>query len=371
METSPIENNIKNRMVLSLTDICIDHILHRPIKLSYSDFQRLPEMLLNKLLNEFLRKNLLTDSIILKSLTKKRTRIQLRGMNWLKRSVFREIPRMCPNLRDLRVEGCKQVTNIFLRSVLENCHFLNVLHVTGCQRISDNGFLMKPFDRMYGLMNLKDIGLSFCSQITNKTLKILIKQCPFLEIVSIARNSHITNETVGELIESCRHLKSLNIANCSKLTIKGILDFLSPPTINPSGYFNETSPSSIPSNCLSSYHLEHLNCAGISLASSMLFNIQPIFLSLKSLDLRWSLGVTDTILQSMVKYSIEANFFFPFRSLCLRGCSGNIFFLFLSLNKLFFFYLFFHSFQLILLQLELTNEALCFIKRCDQLEKCK
>lgn len=320
--------------VPQLSDICLDQIVGSGSRLLYKNINRFPENVLEKLIQRLVEANRLTDTTAVRSLTKERTSITWTGATGLRRAIFSEIPRRCPNLQELRLEWCKQVDNRTVRALLHSCRNLRILRLDGCQRISDSAFVSQPFDIMYGLMELIEIGLSQCPQITDETLHVLVKKCPKLQILDIARNRRITDVPVRDLLDCCRSLTQLNVEFCSRLTDQPLVSFLA--VASPcaqqadsrelcNGKLSDVHTSSF-GGSVDDLCLEKLFWGGIKTSFNHLQCLTVVAPLLQVLDLRWCPGVTDASLKAFyAEHSEGANCRLGnLHTLCLRGCAGKV-----------------------------------------------
>lgn len=327
----------------------MDHIVAYGFRLMARDIQRLPEDVLEKLLQRMAEENRLTDATALRSLTRQRTSVTWTGATTLRRAVFSEIPRRCPNLRELRVQWCKQVGNRTIRDLLHCCRSLQVLRLDGCQRISDAAFASQPFDIMYGLMELVEIGLSQCPQITDETLHILIKKCPKLVVLDISRNRRITDPPIRDLLDSCRSLVRLNVEYCSRLTAETLIPLAAARKGCETNAASAAAPEGV-SDLMVPSHVDHLALrefywGGIATSHAHLGSFVLLAPRLQVLDLRWCPGVTDSALKALyfpetdAGQRVSACRLVDLHTLCLRGCS------------------------------EITNCSLALIRGCTKLRK--
>lgn len=387
--TAPLESEIGEQdrppgNPRTLTELCIDQLSASGCRTVFRELHRLPDNIVDKLLIQLAHDNTLTDNVASRSLTRARTHLSWEGCTMLRRSVFFEVPRRCPNLIELRLQRCKQIGNGLVRSILTNCHYLRVLRLDGCRNITDAGFITRPFDILYGLLGLRELGLSQCPQITSITLQTIVKNCPKLTALYLSQNRHFSDSAVTDILESCRFLKTLDLGHCSRLTpdlfyaLGDAIEDGSEKTTTTANFLKsgaETSEEHPSDKCLAEdtanlrpnsrsspssnlgrtetcivskftapeLSLEYLSWAHLPTSVKHLQYIGIIAPKLQQIDLRWTHGVTDQALRCLLlkpvsnnpsdtpntpvfKKYISASIGEPrlpnIQWICLRGCSG-------------------------------------------------
>ena len=107
-------------------------------------------------------------------------------------SIYRLIESVI-HLRSLNVNGCDHVLHYpSLKIILENCNYLENLHLHNCSMLDDEG------------------------------LKLIARQCPFLRSLDIGHCIQITDLGIEELSATCSRIIHLDLAFCIKITERGM-----------------------------------------------------------------------------------------------------------------------------------------------------
>lgn len=144
-------------------------------------------------------------------------RLEILDMNCitgLRDSLLSFIGQNCPCLRVLNIANGKNISDEGVTHIAKGCPRLQVLDLSWCGRVSDWGVSTIASH----LPNLREIGLSE-TKVTNAGLSELVRGCPKLEHIHLARCTAINDFGVENIITSCgSKLKSLNLASCQNVS---------------------------------------------------------------------------------------------------------------------------------------------------------
>ncbi|XP_055631275.1 F-box/LRR-repeat protein fbxl-1-like [Toxorhynchites rutilus septentrionalis] len=158
-------------------------------------------------------------------------------------------------IRILRLNGCVKITDAGLTGVelqraaieiwdtqqtfsIDMLQGLQELQISGCSKVTD--FALK---HSFKLVELREINVSHCTEITEEGIEALVHNCPSLEVMDLSdcynlndrcigliskhlfrirdlklvRLSLLTIESINSILSNCNHLKSINLRGCSRL----------------------------------------------------------------------------------------------------------------------------------------------------------
>jgi hypothetical protein len=121
------------------------------------------------------------------------------------------IVQICPQLERLNVNFCKKITDTGLKDLASGCSQIQSLYLNGCSKITDEGFQYIA-NKCY---QLKKLNLWSCN-ITDKGLQALVNECHQLQELDLSW-TNITYVGFKE-IAKCLNLKQLTLRNCEQIT---------------------------------------------------------------------------------------------------------------------------------------------------------
>lgn len=129
------------------------------------------------------------------------------------------------NIKVLVLQNCRQITDLGLSYIEENCHNLETLHLGGCNRISDNGVIRVV---TASEKTIRRINLSDCTRVTGSTLHKIAEICgPRLEWLDISRTKAIRHSHLHYLVNHCPNIIRLNISMKRRRSLQELSDQLS------------------------------------------------------------------------------------------------------------------------------------------------
>jgi len=117
------------------------------------------------------------------------------------------------NLRNLNVSYCRMMEDNLVKMVAENCPYLEELHISGCQNISDEGMKHLVSGRAWKDKRVKVIDISGCYCIGDEGIRTLTPSV--LEKLDISDCSFITDTGLRYIFEGMPFLKEIGYENCS------------------------------------------------------------------------------------------------------------------------------------------------------------
>ncbi|CAL4126536.1 unnamed protein product, partial [Meganyctiphanes norvegica] len=146
----------------------------------------------------------------------------------LKKNLSLIISQLCPNLEYL------DVADLCLNNVkaLKDCNNIKGFSSSKCYELTENSFkelilvlpCLEKINVSYTNINgdcfnllpegLKELNISFCSQVSKKNLNKIIKRCKNLEVLEI-EDLYIDREFLEELVGNCTNLRNLSITHLS------------------------------------------------------------------------------------------------------------------------------------------------------------
>ncbi|GLD96442.1 hypothetical protein PINS_up005125 [Pythium insidiosum] len=121
-----------------------------------------------------------------------------------------------PDLEDLSLARCSQLTDVAIRSALENCLKLRVLDLSDICELTDES--LEPIRRLgHGL---RRVSICRCLGLTDLSVDhIAVGANTYLECLEISSVSQCTDAAIKSLQQHCKSsLSELNISFCRKIT---------------------------------------------------------------------------------------------------------------------------------------------------------
>ncbi len=193
-------------------------------------------------------------------------------------------------IKKLRVKGHKNnldtITRIF--------QTLQSLDIGGCYNTTDEG-LSKAFQIPQPMLQLKELGLAFCTSLTDSSLATALQKCPNLESLNLQGCTRVRLEdaTVKSSLRRCMNLKVLNLQGCKLLNFQSFAGLF---TSNEEEEEEREGEGPGPTNLneLSLRDCDYVNdCCLQYLCSHLTF--------LESLDISFCISVTDQSLGAIAK----------------------------------------------------------------------
>uniref|UniRef100_A0A5F9D232 F-box and leucine-rich repeat protein 13 n=1 Tax=Oryctolagus cuniculus TaxID=9986 RepID=A0A5F9D232_RABIT len=172
-------------------------------------------------------------------------KIRFEGNKRITDACFKFIDKNYPNINHIYMSDCKGITDSSLKS-LATLKQLTVLNLANCGRIGDMGikhFLDGPVSQ-----RLRELNLSNCVHLGDDSVLRLSERCPNLNYLSLRNCEHLTDQGIENIVNILslvsvdlsgtiisneglmvlsRHkkLKELSLSDCGKITDVGIQAF--------------------------------------------------------------------------------------------------------------------------------------------------
>lgn len=183
----------------------------------------------------------LTDHTLGLFFTSFRWRLVLRGASNIRKSVLRQIAFRCPSLvripaaarrhfppllpprrvltpfaasqRVLDLSDCKQVNNVVVRAVLQHCHSLHALAISGCRHVTDTAFQpeQSPFVALRACLSL-EVSASLLPLLLACNAAAVTR--PLTQALNFDRCPQISDGVIELLAKASPNLRSLSFAHC-------------------------------------------------------------------------------------------------------------------------------------------------------------
>lgn len=250
----------------------------------------------------------------------------------------------CPELREATFQNCVNLKNNCVQKLIEMCHNLKHIDLTGCYNVSslvfpnENVPIIQPnskttlFDfrlnkrasssnqldtsinfSINSYFYLQYVDMSYCVNVTDNCIKNVCKNCVFIKNLYLRRCRLITDTSLIYIAKYCANLRELSLCECAKITDVGVSYLaderlvLSKTTSNGRSV-NENSSSLMDWSRLNEIRKEEYYRN---------YNRMKAKFHLKYLSLAKCSLVTDKSLINLCK----AGFFEQIKYLNLRGCS--------------------------------------------------
>uniref|UniRef100_A0AAY4ASI3 F-box domain-containing protein n=1 Tax=Denticeps clupeoides TaxID=299321 RepID=A0AAY4ASI3_9TELE len=151
--------------------------------------------------------------------------LALDGSNWQRIDLFdfqrdiegrvvENISKRCGGfLRKLSLRGCLGVGDSALRTFAQNCRNIELLSLNGCTKITDSE----------GCPQLEQLNISWCDQVTKDGIQALVRCCPGLKGLFLKGCTQLEDEALKHIGAHCPELITLNLQTCSQITDEGLI----------------------------------------------------------------------------------------------------------------------------------------------------
>lgn len=144
--------------------------------------------------------------------------LHLSRCQWISNATLQTLSTVCPKLSRLDLSSNDHLTYA-LWSVLQKFKKLSVLDLSYCSQIGDNELRII----LQAVPQLVDLKLIDCQKITSNGFFEIGKFLPNLSILNIARTT-ITDAALIDIMSRCKNLYSIDLSRCYAISIKGVLE---------------------------------------------------------------------------------------------------------------------------------------------------
>lgn len=123
------------------------------------------------------------------------------------------------NIKYLNVSYCRMMEDNFVKMIANNCPFLEELHISGCQNISDEGMKQLATGRAWNDQRVKVLDISGCYCIGDNGIKMITPSV--LKKLDISDCSFITDFGLKFIHDGMPLLKEIGYENCSGTSSNG------------------------------------------------------------------------------------------------------------------------------------------------------
>ncbi|XP_004602328.1 dynein regulatory complex subunit 6 [Sorex araneus] len=145
--------------------------------------------------------------------------LDLSGCTQISVQGFKSIARSCSGIKHLTINDMPTLTDNCVKALVENCFHITSVVFVGAPHISDYTF------QALSTCNLRKLRIEGNKRITDASLKSIDKNYPHINHLYMADCREITDGALKSL-SLLRHLTVLNLANCVRLGDVGLRHFL-------------------------------------------------------------------------------------------------------------------------------------------------
>jgi len=131
-----------------------------------------------------------------------------------------------PMLTDLRLDGCVNVTDFGVQSLVKGCDALETLHLGDCYRLTDDAVVAIAFAlgtsssaTEYKPATLRALSLQGCTQLTDRALQCICASNPDLHTLNLFGVANITNRAADRNLASLKRLRRLILSDSGGVTL--------------------------------------------------------------------------------------------------------------------------------------------------------
>ncbi|XP_002128847.2 uncharacterized protein LOC100178899 [Ciona intestinalis] len=151
-------------------------------------------------------------------MTKKNNILQELNLNnskhWLDDNLFLSVVCKCPMLKNVDITNCSRLTNRSLHTLASYCKFLTTLSIHGCHWIDKDTFKVVISSNR----NLIDVDASGCWSLDDDCIITMASKCTNLKKLALVNVYPITDRSIESLALNCKHLTTLKVSGCWRIT---------------------------------------------------------------------------------------------------------------------------------------------------------
>lgn len=137
--------------------------------------------------------------------------------NVITNSLIEEVASMHPNMRELNIVRCVELTDVGLWSIGRYCTKLERLNASYVNQFTHVGLRSMCLQ----CRQLKDLDFSHCPQFNDLCLRSVAAHCKNLERLTLRDGIHVTDRGLAEVAQGCTQLQYLNLNGCCRLSEYG------------------------------------------------------------------------------------------------------------------------------------------------------
>ncbi|KAG8050828.1 hypothetical protein GUJ93_ZPchr0009g898 [Zizania palustris] len=122
----------------------------------------------------------------------------------------------CPSLISLRMESCSLVSSEGMHLIGKHCSHLEELDLT------DNDLDDECLKALSGCRKLSSLKIGICLRISDEGLNHISKSCSDLREIDLYRSGGISDVGVTHIAQGCPMLESINLSYCTKITDRSL-----------------------------------------------------------------------------------------------------------------------------------------------------
>ena len=122
------------------------------------------------------------------------------------------------NIKIIRLNSCKNLSDYFLHSISTKCTNIEILEMKSCSCLNDE-LLASIFNRCHQILELD---ISRCNSISDIGIKELALSCALLKSIDLSWCPLITDLSLECLWKDCLFLENVKIFGCSKISRNAI-----------------------------------------------------------------------------------------------------------------------------------------------------
>ena len=117
---------------------------------------------------------------------------------------------------EIDLQGCENITDFSVKSLLQSARYLRELRLAQCLRITDNAILSLSSDVKFETLRILD--LTGCLQLTDLAVERIIDSAPRLRILVLAKCLEITDRAVHAITKLGKNLHDIHLGRCVQIT---------------------------------------------------------------------------------------------------------------------------------------------------------
>lgn len=138
--------------------------------------------------------------------------------HWMTDQLLISVIERCPHLRELDVSRCSQLSNKSLKSLSSSCSSLTHISLSGCHWVDKESLLEVVRNNPL----LEHLDVSSCWALDDATLMEAVLLCPRLKHVDVSQIYSITDAFLEAVAHNCHAITTLGLKGCWRITNTGV-----------------------------------------------------------------------------------------------------------------------------------------------------
>jgi F-box/leucine-rich repeat protein 2/20 len=164
-------------------------------------------------LNLSFMENTITDETFLTIQCRSLKEIDLTQSRITDTTLF-QVSMNCHRVEKVKLSSCNEITDAGIEALVSRCMKIQELDLNNCGLLTDRGVMSIA---KYTRGHLRRLNLSWCMNITDKSIFEVALNCSFLEELGLVWCTQLTNSSVKSLLTNAITLRKIHVSGCKQM----------------------------------------------------------------------------------------------------------------------------------------------------------